>query len=191
MCWYFKWITIPRLELNETLILAQLLSHCKKLLDWLKLLPSKWARNNLLANMTHEEAEELSTTITCTTTCTLAADYKISENPHVKQDLLSQPICWWPRNAESRWETKGQILLQQQTSDHTWLETPTYQATDSFWTHPSPSWWVIVSSSLFCNFHVLGGHRAICSIDRSCVICRRWTPKTTKSQMISTESFIP
>ena len=123
--------------------------------------------------------------------CTLAADYKISENPHVKQDLLSQPICWWPRNAESRWETKGQILLQQQTSDHTWLETPTYQATDSFWTHPSPSWWVIVSSSLFCNFHVLGGHRAICSIVRSCVICRCWTPKTTKTQMISTESFIP
>ena len=70
---------------------SRMLLYCEKLLDWLKLLPSKWARNNLPANMTHEEAEELSTTITCTTTCTLAADYKVSENSHVKQ---------WPTHHE-------------------------------------------------------------------------------------------
>ena len=31
---------------------------------------------------------------------------------------------------------------------------------------------LLVSSSLFCNLHILGGHTAIRSIVRSCVICR-------------------
>ena len=42
---------------------------------------------------------------------------------------------------------------------------------------------LLVSSSLFRNFHLLGGCRAIRSIVRSCVICRRRTPKT-KPQMM-------
>ena len=42
---------------------------------------------------------------------------------------------------------------------------------------------LFVSSSLFRNFHLLGGHRAIRSIVRSCVICRRRKPKT-KPQMM-------
>ena len=42
---------------------------------------------------------------------------------------------------------------------------------------------LLVSSSLFCNFHIVGGHRAIHSIVRSCVTCRRRTPKT-KPQMM-------
>ena len=42
---------------------------------------------------------------------------------------------------------------------------------------------LLVSSSLFRNFHILGGHRAIRSIVRSCVICRRRNPKA-KPQMM-------
>ena len=36
---------------------------------------------------------------------------------------------------------------------------------------------LLVSSSLFRNFYILGGHRAIRSVVRSCVICRHRTPK--------------
>ena len=157
---YIKRMTIPRLELNGALILAQLLSHCKELLglplshvfawtdstivlpwlqgnprrfkvyvgnrvaqimelvltrcwshvvsednpadcasrgifpsellnndlwwsgpSWLKLLPSKWPRNNLPADVTHEEAEELN----MTTTCTLA----VIEDPLIPVDKFS------------------------------------------------------------------------------------------------------
>ena len=42
---------------------------------------------------------------------------------------------------------------------------------------------MLVSSSLFRKFHLVGGHRAIHSIVRSCVTCRRRTPKT-KPQMM-------
>ena len=36
---------------------------------------------------------------------------------------------------------------------------------------------LLVSSSLFHNIHIVGGHRAIRSIVRTCVTCRRRTPK--------------
>ena len=36
---------------------------------------------------------------------------------------------------------------------------------------------LLVSASLFRNFHIVGGHRAIRSIVRSCVVCRRQAPK--------------
>ena len=42
---------------------------------------------------------------------------------------------------------------------------------------------LLVSSSLFRNFHILGGHRAIRSLVRSCVTCRRQTPKTKPQVM--------
>ena len=42
---------------------------------------------------------------------------------------------------------------------------------------------LLVSSSLFHNFYILGGHRAIRSIVRSCVICRRRAPKTRPQMM--------
>ena len=42
---------------------------------------------------------------------------------------------------------------------------------------------LLVSSSLFRNFHILGGHRAIRSIVRSCVTCRRRSPKTSSQLM--------
>ena len=42
---------------------------------------------------------------------------------------------------------------------------------------------LIVSSSIFRNFHIIGEHQAIRSIVRSCVVCRRRTPKT-KPQMM-------
>ena len=42
---------------------------------------------------------------------------------------------------------------------------------------------LLVSTSLFRNFHIVGGHRAIRSIVRSCVTCRRRAPKP-KPQMM-------
>ena len=42
---------------------------------------------------------------------------------------------------------------------------------------------LLISSSLFCNFHRLGGRRAICSIIRNCVTCRRRSPKTRTQMM--------
>ena len=46
---------------------------------------------------------------------------------------------------------------------------------------------LLISSSLFHNLHILGGHRAIRSIVRSCVICRCQTPKA-KPQMMGQAS---
>ena len=42
---------------------------------------------------------------------------------------------------------------------------------------------LLVSSSVFRNFHIVGGHGAIRSIVRNCVTCRRRTPKA-KPQMM-------
>jgi len=36
---------------------------------------------------------------------------------------------------------------------------------------------LLVSSSLFRNYHIVGGQRAIRSVVRSCVTCRRRAPK--------------
>ena len=178
-----KRVTIPRLELNGALILAQILSHCKELLDlplssvfawtdstivlawiqgnprrfkvyvgnrvsqiielvpancwghvvsednpadcasrgifpselihhdlwwngppWLKLMPPEWPKNNLPANVTNEEAEELNTT---TYNCNLA----VIKDPLIPLDKFSsfntykRVIAWMIRfihNCESR-----------------------------------------------------------------------------------------
>ncbi|XP_064396444.1 uncharacterized protein LOC135343372 [Halichondria panicea] len=52
---------------------------------------------------------------------------------------------------------------------------------------------LLVSSSLFRNFHLLGGHRAIRSIIRQCVICRRQAPKPSPQMMgqLPTERITP
>ena len=42
---------------------------------------------------------------------------------------------------------------------------------------------LLVSASLSCNFHLVSGHRAICSVTRSCVTCRRRSAKP-KPQMM-------
>ena len=42
---------------------------------------------------------------------------------------------------------------------------------------------LLVSSSLFRNYHIVGGQRAIRSIVRSCVVCRRRTPKPNPQLM--------
>lgn len=42
---------------------------------------------------------------------------------------------------------------------------------------------LLVSSSLFRNFHIVGGHKVIRSIVRSCVVCRRQTPKPRPQMM--------
>ena len=49
--------------------------------SWLKLLPSKWPRNILPADVTHEEAEELNTTTTCNLT--------VIEDPLIPVDKFS------------------------------------------------------------------------------------------------------
>ena len=52
---------------------------------------------------------------------------------------------------------------------------------------------LLISSSLFRNFHLLGGRRAICCIVRNCVTCRRRSPKTSTQMMglLPPERIIP
>jgi len=42
---------------------------------------------------------------------------------------------------------------------------------------------LLVSASLFRNFHIVGGHRTIRSIVRSCMVCRRRAPKPRPQMM--------
>ena len=42
---------------------------------------------------------------------------------------------------------------------------------------------LLVSASLFRDFHIIGGHRTIRSIVRSCVVCRRRAPKPRPQMM--------
>ena len=328
-----KRVTIPRLELNGALILAQLLSHCKKLLDlplsrvfawtdstivlawlqgnprrfkvyvgnqvtqimelvpatcwghvvsednpadcasrdifpsellnndlwwsgpsWLKLLPSKWPRNNLPATVTPEEAEELNATITCT--LAMIEDPLIPVDKFSSFNLYKRVTAWIIRFIHN---CKSRVQATQPKSSP--LTTDELNLATNYWysiiqrthfpdelrilatksqkiptsnkicslnpfvddqgmlrvggrlqkarfsynsrhpiildsRHPLTKLLILsehirllhggsllVSSSLFRNFHILGGHRAIRSIVRSCVICRRRTPKT-KPQMM-------
>ena len=52
---------------------------------------------------------------------------------------------------------------------------------------------LLISSSLFRNFHLLGGRRAICSIVCNCVTCRRQSPKkrTQMMEQLLPEHIIP
>lgn len=214
---------------------------------WLKLLPSKWPKKNLAADVTNEEAEELNPA----TTCNLA----VIEDPLIPLDkfhhnfnMYKRIIAWtihFIHNCKSRVEaTQSSPLstdelslagnywcsLIQQThfseelrilattsqklptssklfslnplvDDHGILRVGGRQQRARFsynrrhpiildLKHPLTKLLIhsehirllhggslLVSSSLFRNFHVLGGHWAIRSIVRSCVVCRRRAPK--------------
>ena len=222
--------------------------------SWLKLLPSKWPRNILTVDVTHEEAEELNTTATCN--LTVIEDPLIPVDKFSSFNLYKRVTAWIIRfihNCKSRVQgtqpksgplttdelnlamnywcsiiqrthfpdelriltTKSQKIptsskiysLNPFVDDQGILRVGGRQQRARFSyssrhpiildsRHPLTKLLIrsehirllhggslLVSSSLFRNIHLLGGHRAIRSIVRSCVICRRRKPKTNPQMM--------
>ena len=223
--------------------------------SWLKLPPPKWPRNNLTADMTCEEAEELSTI----TTCTLAVikDPLIPVDKFSSFNLYKRIIAWvirfvhnckskvqavQPRSGplstdelslvanylysiiqrthlpeelkvlavtkSQKFPTSSRIFpLNPFIDDQGKLRVGGRQRRARFSynsrypiildsRHPLTKLLIhsehicllhggslLVSSSLFRNFYILGGHMSIRSIVRSCVICRRRSPKTKPQKM--------
>ena len=70
---------------------------------WLKLPPPKWPKNNLPANVTHEEAEELNTTSTCN--LTVIEDPLIPVDKFSSFNMYKRVIAWiirFIRNCKSK-----------------------------------------------------------------------------------------
>ena len=75
--------------------------------------------------------------------------------------------------------TEISVFIQQQAPSDTGFKAPSLQAVDPIRARASVTWWILTWQCVFLSFriyHIIGGHRAIRSIVRNFVTCRRQAP---------------